>query len=344
MPLWNDAAQAGPQEEDLQDAAARWCSLATAEAIGRAGVAARGGAPEPPRSLKPSAVAGAQPHEGLKDEDLRGDDEATGQGRGRGPDGRESERVRGPTIRPSWPPRPDRWMHRCMCRHGAVRCEQHHPLQRLHRRLAAGRFVFLCDDCDRAAVIGGVMMSLCRCDCAGCRSMALDECVPGQEPEPRQQRKEGRAGALDGVGPEAPPLASAKSPRDPFERRCEADGGSWLPVLKGAWHHEDRQQAELAFLMVKLAKGVLTGYEGAWRQGRKLARFRTPWKKPCPKWLHMLVDSIAKHTMARGSRASLVGFSRGSWWASAFIVAGSSASQALLVAPYLHRIRTQKRT
>jgi len=62
---------------------------------------------------------------------------------------------------------------------------------------------------------------------------------------------------------------------------------------------------------------------------------RCGWKKPCPKWLHMLVESLARHTKARGGRVSLVGFSRGSWWASDLIAAGSiSLARALLVAPY----------
>ena len=64
-------------------------------------------------------------------------------------------------------------MHRCGCRHGGVRCVHRRRLLSFHRRFAAGRIVWLCDECDRGAIIDGVVISLCRCDCEGSRLMDI---------------------------------------------------------------------------------------------------------------------------------------------------------------------------
>ena len=70
--------------------------------------------------------------------------------------------------------RPECPLHRCMCKHGGLRCVHRRTLNSLHRRLAAGRYIFLCDECDRGAIVDGVLISLCRCDCEGCRLMDIE--------------------------------------------------------------------------------------------------------------------------------------------------------------------------
>ena len=69
--------------------------------------------------------------------------------------------------------RPECPLHRCTCKHGGLRFVHRRTLNSLHRRLAAGRYIFLCDECDRGAIIDGVLISLCRCDCEGCRLMDI---------------------------------------------------------------------------------------------------------------------------------------------------------------------------
>jgi len=69
--------------------------------------------------------------------------------------------------------RPECPLHRCMCKHGGLRCVHRRMLNSLHRRLAAGRYIFLCDECDRGAIVDNVLISLCHCDCEGCRLMDI---------------------------------------------------------------------------------------------------------------------------------------------------------------------------
>jgi len=111
---------------------------------------------------------------GFKGMAMKGDDTDGVSSKGTEEAGASKKEGAAETSSPRPGGRPDYPLHRCGCRHGGFRCFNRRSLFSLRRRLAADRLVWLCDECDRGMIINGVVISLCRCDCQGCRLMDIE--------------------------------------------------------------------------------------------------------------------------------------------------------------------------